>query len=825
MMAVNRKFLQEHTSVAMDQGIEHCRRWAMLCCVILASCVATEIHAAQGAALESMVTVNLRPQKKLSAAVAALARQAGVPIRWSGDELDHASSRRLRGYMTLREALVRLLSGTHFGVSETGEGAVDIVIDLTPDMPSSAGNTHTLRSGEASSPPAFGGAHVLSEIEVVSQYENDYTATKTAGPSRVDTDLMDIPQSISVITRKLLDDQQVQTLADAVLNASGVQLNSSQVILGNTFVFRGFSSYTGGILENGLSTPQAGFGSTTPIWGLDSVEVLKGAEAVLAGAYTSYGGLVNLVTKQPQATPIEAVSFAYGSYGIANLGWDSGGVLADDQHLTYRLVAQITRSGGDAAGYDGNHYGYYLAPSLRWKTEDSNVLVGVERSVDDGPIPSFALVPGGASPFANTNPIRVFGARDDGFADDSTRTYYDFVQGLFDSPWSFRSRGQYKIEEVRISFWDFTTFSPDAEGNGILGYEPVLSDLHSRAYTVQNDLQGKWILGPVTQDLLLGMDYTHFDALYGINGGASPLATYNIFSSPPLSSVGDLVSPGPLLPSILTGETGYLFEDQLAWGRWRGQFAVRDALFHSYGVGPDSQQRLPNYGLTYRITPSFAVYASSMEGYMPRYGALTGPGTLAPPETSRSYELGMKFDFAERRLALTSDVFRIRVNETAYSDPINPSFVVLGPGQTSTGEEIELRGELAAGLEGSFAYTNMSAQGVGAPIQGVSHNTGNMWLAYRFRQSLLQGYSIGVGLNARSASIDEPPYSGGYYHNPGNARTDIHLGYTADQLSFNLGVRDLFNRRIYDRYQLYSTSIVLDEVGISILLTGKYQFQ
>ena len=824
MMAVDTRLLQEHRSVAMDRGIEHYCRCTMLCCLILAACVTTEIRAAQGAALDSMVTINIRPQKKLSAAVAALAKQAGVPIHWSGDELDHTSSRRLRGHMTLREALVRLLSGTHFGASETGEGAVDIVIDLTADIASSAEDTQTLRAGEASSPPAFGGAQVLSEIEVVSQYENNYTATTTSGPSRVDTDLMDTPQAISVITRKLLDDQQVQTLADAVLNASSVQLNSSPVILGNVFVFRGFSSYTGGILENGLSTPNAGFGSTTPIWGLDSVEVLKGAEAVLAGAYTSYGGLVNLVTKQPQATPIEAMSFAYGSYGIANLGWDSGGVLADDQDFTYRVVAQITRSGGDAAGHDGNHYGYYLAPSLRWKTEVSNVLVGVERSVDDGPIPSFALVPGGASPFANTNPIRVFGARDDGFADDSTRTYYDFVQGLFDSPWSFRSRGQYKIEEVRISFWDFTAFSPDAEGNGN-GYEPVLSDLHSRAYTVQNDLQGKWILGPVTQDLLVGMDYTHFDASYGINGGATPPGTYNIFSSPPLPSVGDLVSPGPLVPSILTGEIGYLFEDQVAWGRWRGRFAVRDALFHSYGVGPDSQQWLPNYGLTYRITPSFAVYASSMEGYTPRYGALTGPGYLAPPETSRSYELGMKFDFAERRLALTSDVFRIRVNETAYTSPIDPSFVVLGPGQTSTGEEIELHGELAAGLEGSFAYANMSAQGVDVPIQGVSRNTGNMWLAYRFSQFFLQGYSIGVGLTARSATIDESPYSGGYYHNPGNARTDVHLGYTVDQLSFNLGVRDIFNRPIYDRYQLYSTSTVLDDVGISVLLTGKYQFQ
>ncbi len=125
----------------------------------------------------------------------------------------------------------------------------------------------------------------------------------------------------------------------------------------------------------------------------------------------------------------------------------------------------------------------------------------------------------------------------------------------------------------------------------------------------------------------------------------------------------------------------------------------------------------------------------------------------------------------------------------------------------------------------ALAYTNMSAQGVGAPIEGVAHNTGNLWITYQVAGSSRQHGSIGIGVNARSATIDVDSDTGSYYRNPGNASTDLHFGYTLDGLSINLGIRDLFDRRIYDRYQLYPTYIVLDTVGRSLLLSGKYQFQ
>lgn len=799
-----------------------CRRFAMVIC---GTCLLSGILGVPAKArpiLDTEVKVNLASQH-LSTALAELAKQADVRIYSSITASEDVSTHQLRGRMSLREALVRLLSDTHFGASETSIRTIDITVDLNSlGSASDSGSTSPTPAIEVVT-PVLADTTSLSELLVISQYDNGYVATTTSGATRIDTDLMDVPQAVNVVTRQLLDDQQTQTLAEAVSNSSGVQsINSSSVEFGQTFVFRGFTLFTGGVMENGLSAQSSGYSSTTPIWGLDSVEVLKGAEAILAGANASYGGVVNLITKQPQATPMAAMNVNYGTYGIANVGWDSAGALMDNADLTYRMVAQITRSGGTGAGYDANHSGYYLAPSLRWNTLDSTVLVGVEREVIDGPLPPIALVPAGASSFSNSNPIRAFGALDDGFVDYSTRTYYEFNQVLFASPWSFRSRGQYKSEEIVTDAWQFYNFAADAAGNGSGGYFPGLSDVHARTYTLQNDVQGTLSVGGQKHEILVGADYTKFGDDYAFNY-VLPTANYNIYNSPPLPPVHDLVAPGPLIPLNAVAEIGYLFEDQIGWGAWRAQIAVRDALYHSYGVSPDTQHWLPNYALTYKITDDISVYANSMQGYAPRLGVLTSPGTYAPPETARSNEIGAKLDFFKRTLSLTADVFRIRINETPYLSLANPEFAYMGPGETSTGEEFEFHGNVSANFAVSFAYTTMSAQGVGAPILGVAHNTANVWIRYHFERALLQHYSIGLRMDARSAAINQDTDSGAYFRNPGNVSTDVHLGYTRDRVSIDLGIRDVFDRRIYDRYQLDSPSVVLDAVGTTFLLSGKYQ--
>ncbi len=348
--------------------------------VLVAILMAPQIDARD---TDSKIEFNI-PAEPLGAALTSVALQANLQIFFEQSLTEGFTSPPVAGSMTASDALTKLLTGTHLQFTRNADGALMIGAGTT--APSSFGSlpipdSTLANAAKATSTPAFAGALVFSEIQVVSQYENGYNATRTIGATRLDTDLMDIPGAVSVITRKLLDDQQIQNLADAVAGASGVQINSSQVVIGNTFVFRGFSQFTGGVLENGLAATNAGYSSTTPIWGLDSVEVLKGPEAILSGANSSFGGVINLVTKQPQVTPIQAVSFTYGSYGVANVGWDSAGPLTDDKDIAYRMVAQITRSGGDAAGHDGDHDGYYLAPSLRWKTHDTSLLVGVESSV------------------------------------------------------------------------------------------------------------------------------------------------------------------------------------------------------------------------------------------------------------------------------------------------------------------------------------------------------------------------------------------------------------------------------------------------------------
>jgi iron complex outermembrane recepter protein len=809
------------------------------------------------------------PTQMLADSLRAVGSKANINVAFEPAAVQGRSARALRGHYSAKQALDLLLEGTGLDVRTTQGGSflieradikrattatsdanpgrqIDSDTALTsaktnsttingdstteeaaqPGLKGSGFRADTISPGASNEPadrtPAFAGVRTLSEIEVVAQAENTYTVTASSGATRTDTDLLDTPQSVSVITRKLIDDQQAQTLSDALANASGVQANSGSA--GTSFSIRGFSANS--VMNDGMNTGNASSNlpNLVPLWGVDSIEVLKGPEAILAGTGAGFGGAINFVTKQPQATPVKAISLGIGEYGQVQAGLDLAGVLAGNNQLTYRLVLSGDHTDRTVAGYDGPH-DFYLAPSVRWGSDTTSLLLGVERIVSHSPPQDYMTAPNGKLDYST--PLRVLGSVEDQNIYGQTRAYYRFEQQLFGSSWSFRSRGSYSTTAISGGSWQTGYFLSDPAQGDMQMIATRETDI-TPAYTFQNDITGKFTTGPVSHQMVVGADYTHTKFIIPDLTYYLPSDPFNVYTSPPLPGVSTLTGP-PYLSFqayLSTSEVGYFLQDQMSWGeKWHLQVAVRDAFYHNYSsTTPDTQIWLPNLGIVYKITPDIAAYASTMRGYLPNTGLQTPTGEPLPPQKSKQSEAGLKFDLLDKRVSLTTAAYQIKVNNTAINIP-DTNFYATGPGQTNKGIEVELKGQLTPALTLATSYTHtIGKTSDGTPTTSLSRNTMSFWMGYHFQQPQWSRWSLGMAVFARSASLGYTDnFSVPGLRNPGNARTDAHVAYTHDNWSLNLGIKDLFDRRIY-AVNVADVAAPVDFARRTVMLTSKINF-
>ncbi|MHC5748424.1 MAG: TonB-dependent receptor plug domain-containing protein, partial [Nostoc sp.] len=191
-------------------------------------------------------------------------------------------------------------------------------------------------------------------IELVVTGEQDgYRIPNASTATRTDTPLRDIPQSIQVIPRQILKDQQVTRLNEALRNTPGVVRGGTtpRFSFVEDTLIRGFdASY----LVNGLSSLR-GFASIFEASNIESVEVLRGPASVLFGQ-GSTGGIINLVTKQPLSEPYYSLELSAGSFNFYRGSVDFSGPLNDNRTVLYRFTgaAETTESFFDF--YDTQRY-------------------------------------------------------------------------------------------------------------------------------------------------------------------------------------------------------------------------------------------------------------------------------------------------------------------------------------------------------------------------------------------------------------------------------------------------------------------------------------
>ncbi|MEH2439657.1 TonB-dependent siderophore receptor [Nostoc sp.] len=649
-------------------------------------------------------------------------------------------------------------------------------------------------------------------IELVVTGEQDgYRVGDSSTPTKTDTPLRDIPQSIQVIPRQLIKEQRITRISDALRNVSGIQEPASTTR--NVFdvpIIRGFTPNSDAILRNGLrERTSSRIPSETA--NLERIEVLKGPASVLYGQ-GSLGGTVNLVTKQPLSSPYYSVEASVGSFDFYRSSLDLSGPLTSDKTLLYRLNAAVETSGSFVDFLERQRY--FVSPVLTWQI-DRNTKISFEseylatQQPDDSGLPARGTVlsnPNGKIP-RNRNIGEPFDVSESGNNRNVLRVGYNF-EHRFNEDWQVRNAFQASLSNYpnnRIYILP-TSLSDD----GRLLSRTVRTfpaGGYDNTYSLDNYVVGKFKTGSIQHQIVAGFDLFR-EAAGGqqINRSIAPLDLFNPVYTQTLGGIiGD-----PSDDETTSDSLGFYLQDQIALFNnlkllLGGRFDIVNQTFKDFidSSNNDFQQNeafSPRVGIVYQPIPAISLYASYSRSFQQVIGT-TFDNSLFQPEKGTQYEVGIKTDLSDK-VSATLAFYDLTRSNVLTNDPDNPGESIQTGEQKSQGIELNIGGEILPGLSiiGGYAYTDASVikdtnpQLVDNILNNVPKHAFTLWTTYKIAQGDLQGLGFGLGLYYVG---DRQGDLANTFELPSYLRTDAAVFYERNKFRVALNIRNLFDIDYY----------------------------
>jgi len=655
------------------------------------------------------------------------------------------------------------------------------------------------RDGLQGTPPAQPPVQGVSLPQVVvvgkrDQAETNFKADRSETATRGGIALVDVPASVTVVTSKVLETQQATSVDDALHNVSSVVLRESAQGLAG-FQVRGFSQTSA--LLNGTTSP---FAAQFDVYGIERVEVLKGPQTILSGA-ESLGGAVNVVSKKPQAEPVRDVVLQVGSRARRTVAADVAGAVSPGSPLSYRVIGSWSQAGNNEAGFDGLMH-RALMPQLRWKDARTDVVVGasVDRQHVSPGRYTFALA--GIQPA----PAMRLGNESDGFDLRSKRLFYSLEQTL--APWATlvsRMQRSLDILDKHLYAAQFPTSTTS------FGMVPTNDVTDSRTLSGDHYLRFAFGTGPLGHRLSVGWNHTRQALSRRYYAGALQMVDAYAgapYPFPPLTH-DTLIATDDLSST----QRALFAQDLIELGDFNVLLAVRDnryeaGAFTNTTIGATvrtttqparvMRRTTPSTGVVYKLRPEVSLYAAYTQGFLPQFTSsrnCNGDPGFSPMET-KNKELGMKWEPAERRLAVTASMFQLDQSNRLEFVASGSCFRERDAARVR-GVEIDVQGEPVTGWRLIFnvAHTRLTDQEKPDAVNAAQpKNAMSLWTTYDLRAPL-EGWGLGAGLSAHSRTLSS--FVPTATPIPGSAVVDVSLFRTEGRWSVTMGVKNLFDRRLY----------------------------
>ncbi|MEM6521272.1 MAG: TonB-dependent receptor [Cyanobacteria bacterium P01_C01_bin.70] len=699
-------------------------------------------------------------------------------------------------------ALVQVtgLSGDRVQVVITGA-------DAPPTVDISSAITGLTLSATPGKPTAQTSDDETIQILVTGEEGSRYVEPNTSTATRTDTPLRDIPQSIQVIPREVLEDQQVIRLNDALRNVSGVVSTSRASIRGQRFAIRGFEDSS--ILRDGFRLTAAGSNFGFPeLTNLETVEVLKGPASILAGSIEP-GGVVNLVSKQPLSEPFYALELQSGNRELLSPSLDFSGPLTDDDRLLYRLNA-LVRNENSFRNYDTDIRRSFIAPTLSWQISDRTDLtisleyIDIEQPADNGLVAIDDEV-------ADIPFDRVIGELDDINQDERLRAAYQF-EHRFNDLWKLRNSFSYSRIDSSVSVNSFDSRAlNEATGDGFL--IPVSDSSIRETFDLQTNVVGEFNTGSVEHTVLFGVDLFRSDF-------RDRELRFGLFSPVPFNIFDPIYGTVPRpdeedIPLLASSDTqidglGIYLQDQVALldnlkllAGVRYETVDQKVTNNPTDLNPNSSDSTlnedaftPRVGLVYQPIEELSLYGSYTTSFVPNT-ATTFNGDLLEPERGEQFEIGARADLLAGRLTANLALFNLTKENVATTDPDNIFFSVATGEQRSRGIELDIAGEILPGwnIIANYAYIDAEIKededgNEGNRLRNIPEHTFNLWTTYDIQAGPLEGLGFGLGVNYVSERFGDNANS---FTAEDYFLTNAAVSYQRDNWRAALNIRNLFD--------------------------------
>lgn len=706
------------------------------------------------------------PAQPLTSALALFGQQSGLQITVDGDLARNVSTPGVQGRLASADALRRLLAGTGLGYSLSG-ATITLQKLSQVGMPGDV-QLGTVRVRETPIDPA------------VTEGTRSYTAHAVTVGGKTARDPRQIQQSVSVVTAQQIQDQNLTTAQEALAQAPGItvattnyqsifsrgfEINSLQTDGGSPSVINNYGDYAG----------------LPDLASYDHVEILRGSDGLFQGAGEA-GGTVNLVRKRPLAHSQILFEGLAGSWDRYRGQLDVTGALDESGRVRARAVA----------AYTNKNFFYDVANDQR------TVLYGI---VEADVLAGTMLTLGGSYDQLNTLPNQLgiprFSTGADlglsrstclcapwGRRDIQTGEIFVKVDHEFSADWTLKLNAsqQQRTWDSKFGYLlgsvnPFTRATPALNGDN--------SRYSSRQTLVDLTLNGKFDLFGYQQEVVIGgnwQDVVLRGRSYNLVYATQPALSIFAFDPARWTEPGSSPFPAQVFNQLGQGQTGgyaslrsEILDDlhtvvgvRISSYRYRQAY---DNLNATTGVKTSSVNNnfkesgiaTPYGGITYDVSAAISLYGSYAQIFQSQANVLTVAGTPLEPVQGETYEIGAKGSWFDGSLTASLAGYQVERRNAALStgtiSGIPGCCYVAAAKIVSKGVDAEVTGSFIAGWDISLSYTfneNRYEEGYGANtgtayMPRTPKHLAKLWTMVELPGEL-SSFRVGGGINAQSTT-------------------------------------------------------------------------
>lgn len=609
---------------------------------------------------------------------------------------------------------------------------------------------------------------VTAAAETATGPVQGYVANRSATGTKTDTPVLETPQSITVIGAEQIETLKAQSLTDAIAYSVGAARAPYIERVGDEVMLRGFMIPTS--FRDGTRYQSNRFDGQQEPYGLERIEVLKGASSILYGA-AEPGGVVNTVSKRPTVEPLHEINVELGSFKRRQFSGDFAGALSEDGAWSYRLTG-LQRNSDTSTDFIPDNRSY-IAPALKWQPNAAtSITLLSEYQRDrtayggDGLPPVGTVVPNinGAIPRNRFTGEPGF----DHYNIDRFSIGYLVEHAFSDKLKLHHSLRHYNMKQdwaaISVPF-DLT----DDQRSVSERYGEERTE-HSSGVTSDTTLQYDWNAAGIAHKSLIGVDYSlqkwdtaRYDRSVGPLDLFAPV--YGSLIGPPQLSVATRTE---------TRQLGLYVQDQMKIAdKWVLLLGGRHDKVRQKQCGyfDQSQCAIDNesssastgrVGAVYLADNGLAPFASVSQSFAPQAGVDRSGGRFKPTR-GEQFEVGVRYQPPGTALMLSAATYQLTQTNVLTDDPANPRYQMQQGEVRSRGVELEAKGRIGrdAQIIGTYAYTDVRTtkssplypEETGKRVSGIPYNQFSLWGDSTLAAFGLPNVKLGVG----GRYVGEPP--------------------------------------------------------------------